>query len=211
VPKIKEHINAVPYADKRGLVYRYGEFLPPELCPFAYNESLARAHFPLTKEEALARGYMWKDREERKYAPTVQAENLPDDIKDVQDSITEELIACSHGGKCGDWCTVAYKIVPRELQFYRHLGVPLPRLCPNCRHDERMKEKRPMRLWRRACQCAGSTSSPQAGAKSLNGAYKNAAQHQHGENPCPNKFETSYSPEKPEIVYCEQCYNAEVA
>jgi hypothetical protein len=27
---------------------------------------------------------------------------------------------------------------------------------------------------------------------------------------CENKFETSYSPDKPEIVYCETCYQKEV-
>ncbi len=28
---------------------------------------------------------------------------------------------------------------------------------------------------------------------------------------CPNEFETSYAPERPEIVYCEKCYQQEVA
>ena len=28
---------------------------------------------------------------------------------------------------------------------------------------------------------------------------------------CKNEFETSYAPDRPEIVYCEQCYNEEVA
>jgi hypothetical protein len=28
---------------------------------------------------------------------------------------------------------------------------------------------------------------------------------------CQNKFETTYSPERPEIVYCEQCYQESVA
>ena len=28
---------------------------------------------------------------------------------------------------------------------------------------------------------------------------------------CKNEFETSYAPERPEIIYCESCYNSEVA
>ena len=40
--------------------------------------------------------------------------------------------------------------------------------------------------------------------------YQNTAKHQH-DGQCPNEFETSYAPERPEIVYCEACYNAEVA
>ncbi len=27
---------------------------------------------------------------------------------------------------------------------------------------------------------------------------------------CQNEFETSYAPDRPEIVYCERCYQQEV-
>ena len=40
--------------------------------------------------------------------------------------------------------------------------------------------------------------------------YQNTIQHAHGTEPCPNEFETTYSPDRPEIVYCEQCYQQEV-
>lgn len=40
--------------------------------------------------------------------------------------------------------------------------------------------------------------------------YINTANHFHGDNHCPNEFETSYAPERPEIVYCEDCYQNEV-
>jgi hypothetical protein len=43
-----------------------------------------------------------------------------------------------------------------------------------------------------------------------NQKYKNTVSHQHGSAPCPNKFETSYSPEREETVYCEECYQAEL-
>ncbi|MBI4119570.1 MAG: hypothetical protein HY456_01835 [Parcubacteria group bacterium] len=49
------------------------------------------------------------------------------------------------------------------------------------------------------------------GRESDNEVYENATDHFHGEDHCPNEFETSYAPERSEIVYCEQCYNAEVA
>ena len=32
----------------------------------------------------------------------------------------------------------------------------------------------------------------------------------HEEGPCANEFETNYAPDRPEVVYCEQCYNAEI-
>ncbi len=41
--------------------------------------------------------------------------------------------------------------------------------------------------------------------------YKNLAKHHlHGEKHCPNEFETSYAPDRPEIIYCEKCYQQEV-
>jgi hypothetical protein len=82
------------------------------------------------------------------------------------------------------------------------MNLPLPRLCPNCRHYQRLKQRNPLKLWKRHCQCAGGKSS--------NGVYQNTVVHNHGTNPCPNEFETSYSPERPEIIYCEECYLKEV-
>ncbi|MEK7555633.1 MAG: hypothetical protein AAB516_02335, partial [Patescibacteria group bacterium] len=62
--------------------------------------------------------------------------------------------------------------------------------------------RNPLKLWKRKCQCNGE--------KSENSVYKNSITHQHGQSPCPNEFETTYAPERPEIVYCEKCYLAEV-
>ena len=56
------------------------------------------------------------------------------------------------------------------------MKVPVPTLCPNCRHFERLAKRNPLKLWKRAC------------AK------------------CNKDIETSYAPERPEIVYCIECY-----
>jgi len=202
MPRILEHMNATPYVDKKGRVYRYGEFFPAEVSPFAYNETIAQEYFPLTKEEAIAQGYSWRDTDVRDYKVTKQPTDLPDNIKDVKDDILEEVIGCTHEGKCNDQCTTAFKIVPQELEFYRRLNLHLPRLCPNCRHYERLRQRNPLKLWHRKCQCAG--------VKSENGVYTNFATHQHSPNHCENEFETSYAPDRKEIIYCEQCYQNEV-
>jgi hypothetical protein len=34
--------------------------------------------------------------------------------------------------------------------------------------------------------------------------------HFHGKEKCKVEFETSYAPERPEIIYCEKCYQREV-
>lgn len=57
LPKIKKHMNDMPYVDSVGRVYRYGEFFPMDHSLYAYNETLAHAFFPLSKEEALQQGY----------------------------------------------------------------------------------------------------------------------------------------------------------
>lgn len=194
--KIIKHMNEMPYTDKQGRVYRYGEFFPPELSPFAYNETMAQDFFPLTVEAAAKAGYLWREPEAREYQTTINAADLPDHINDIQDSILQEIIKCASCGK-------AYRIIPMELDFYRRMTLPLPRLCPNCRFLERFKFVNPPRFWHRKCQCAGSADE--------RGIYKNIASHFHGLQHCPNEFETSYAPERPEIVYCEQCYQSEVA
>ena len=106
--------------------------------------------------------------------------------------------------KCNEQGTEAYKIIPQELKFLRKMNLPLPRLCPNCRHCQRIKQRNPLKLWHRKCQCAGLTSE--------NKVYQNTADHVHHKKDehCPSEFETTYAPERPEIVYCEQCYLREV-
>jgi hypothetical protein len=202
VPKIIQHMKDMPYTDQKGRIYGYGEFFPSDLSPFAYNETIAQQYFPTVKEEALNAGYRWRDDENRNYGITKKAADLPDNVKEISGDILNEVIGCAHGQTCNEQCTQAFKILKDELEFYKKFNLPLPRLCPNCRHYERLKQRNPLKLWRRKCQCAG--------AKSEDGVYRNTVAHAHGKAHCPNEFETSYAPNKPDIVYCEECYNAEV-
>jgi hypothetical protein len=200
--KIIAQMNAIPYADAKGNAYRYGEFLPIEMSPFGYNETSAQEAQPLSQAEALKNKFRWAETAKRAYNITLESDQLPDVIRTVSDSITSEIIGCAHAGKCNEQCSTAFKIIPEELQFYKKMDLPLPKLCPNCRYYQRLKWKNPMKLWHRTCQCAG--------AKSENGIYQNTAQHFHKDKHCSNEFETSYAPDRKEIVYCEQCYQSEV-
>ena len=192
VPKIIVHMNEMPYIDKKGRVYKYGEFFPSELSPYTYNECAAHQEFfPLTKEEAIEKGYSWREPEKRTYAITISSVDLPDNIFDVDDSILKEVIGCSHNGECSHQCTTAFKIVKHELDFYKKNNIPLPLLCPNCRHAERLTYRNSPKLWHRQCMCD-----------------KN---HPHHTGKCSIEFETAYSPDRPEIIYCEQCYQQEIA
>jgi hypothetical protein len=182
VPKIIKHMNEMPYIDNNGRIYKYGEFFPSELSPFAYNETIAEEYFSKTKEEMKEQGYLYRKPLDRSYKITVKSEDLPDHIKDVDDSILDEIIACPNGGSELTQCTEAYKIIAEELSFLKNHNIALPRYCPNCRHYKRLSERNPMKLWHRKCMKEG----------------------------CSNEFETSYAPERPEIVYCERCYQNEV-
>ena len=193
--KIIRHTQEMPYTDKEGRIYRYGEFFPPEFSPFAYNETLANDFFPLTKEEAIRKNYVWRDPETREFQTTTDAENLPDHIKDADDSILKDVIKCAS-------CAKAYRLIPMELDFYRRLSLPVPRMCHNCRFIERTRHRNQPKFWPRSCQCAG--------VRSQNSAYVNQSEHVHGIAACQNEFETSYAPERPEIVYCESCYQQEI-
>ncbi len=73
-----------------------------------------------------------------------------------------------------------FKITKQELDFYRKMPLPVPRFHPDERHRRRMELKNPMKLWNREC------------------------------SKCQKSMQTTYAPERPEIVYCEECYLKEV-
>jgi hypothetical protein len=188
--KIKQQMLDMPFVDSVGRIIKYGEFFPCDMTPFAYNETIAQEYFPKTKEQALKEGYKWKDLDKKNYIPTIMGSDLPEDIKNVEDNILNEIVGCTHKGECSHQCTLAFKILADDLQFYRSNNLPLPELCPNCRHYERLNQRNPMKLWHRTCMCDKSN-------------------HDH-EGKCEVEFETTYDPEKPEIVYCKKCYQNEV-
>ena len=212
IEKIKKHMSDMPYTDKKGRIYKFGEFFPTELSAYAYNESFAFSWYPKTKEEVLAEGWKWREPHERSYHITILPENLPDHIRDVPDSIVNETIGCLHStgswqgmhGGCNEQCITAFRLTNEELKFYREMNVALPRLCPNCRYAERMKWRNGFDLFKRECMCGGLIAKSKGQI-----THTNSTPHFHGKEPCPNAFETTFAPEKPEIVYCEACYRQE--
>ncbi len=193
VPQIIEHMINTK---------EYGEFFPINLSPFAYNESIAQEYFPKSEKEIREKGFVYRLSPEKEYKITLKSEDLPDNIIDAPDSIINEIISCPNNGSVLTQCTSAYRIIKSELDFLKNNNVALPRYCPNCRHYRRLAKRNPFNLWKRRCQCSGKYSS--------NDKYKNTIKHLHGDSPCEDEFETSYAPDRPEIVYCEKCYQQEV-
>ncbi|MCM2339208.1 MAG: hypothetical protein NDI62_02000 [Burkholderiales bacterium] len=168
-------------------IEEWGEYFPANFSPFAYNESMAQDYFPLNKEEAKRKGYKWYDRPERDYKIFIPAEKIPKTFSEIKENILEEAIQCS-SQKLNDYkdeyplCTTAFKITSLELSLYKILNLPIPEKCFACRRTDRFMLRNPRNLWHRKCMKEG----------------------------CNNEFETSYAPDRPEIVYCENCYNKEV-
>lgn len=190
IPMIIEHMNKMPYIDSKGLAYKYGEFFSSEISPFSYNETIAQEYFPKTKEEIINQGYIYREQTNKDYDTTIKTEDLPDHINDVSESIINEIIECPNKGGELTQCTQAYRIMKEELSFLRQHNIALPRYCPNCRHYDRLSKRNPFKLWHRQCMCDKSG-------------------HNHT-GKCEIEFETSYAPDRPEIIYCEKCYQQEV-
>jgi hypothetical protein len=162
-------------------------FPPKAFSAFAYNETCAQDYYSLTKEQALSQGYLWQDDIPfTSGKETLQPENIPDSIAALDDSILQDVLRCVE-------CARNYRIVADELTMYRRMKLPIPRNCPQCRLQHLHLERLPFKLWSRDCSCPGGAS------------------HFHGDTACPNTFMTSFAPDRPEIVYCEQCYQAEVS
>jgi hypothetical protein len=73
-----------------------------------------------------------------------------------------------------------FLITPNELVFYKQQGIPLPTKHPDERHKNRMKLRNSIRLWKRNCDS------------------------------CKKEIMSIYAPERPEIIYCEECYQKEM-
>ena len=164
----------------------YGEFFPPELSPFGYNETLAQEYFPMTEAEAKEKGFNWQKEMTGTYGKeTIQEADMGETIGEVTEDILNQVLVCKE-------CKKNFRITKNELSFYKRMNIPLPRKDFECRHRERMGRRNPRKLWPRACMC-------------------DFPNHSHASQKCENKFETSYSPERKEKVYCETCYQSEVS
>ncbi len=73
-----------------------------------------------------------------------------------------------------------FRIIKQKLEFYRKHSLPIPKRHPDVRHLDRMKMRNPRKLFERKCDKRS------------------------------RDMITTYSRERPEKVYCEECYNREV-
>ena len=138
----------------------WGEFFPIAASPFAYNESIAHEHAPISRAEALKRGWLWQERDDEKKSAYLGADApLPDDAGAADLGLCERILRCQVTGR-------PYKITKPELAFYQRERIPLPRVCPDVRHARRVQLKNPRFLWPRRCHdCAREIMTPYAPAR----------------------------------------------
>lgn len=172
VKRIMEHMKKTRLPNKQ--TQEFGEFFPVSCSPYGYNETMAQTYYPLSKEEALKAGYTWKDEEAR--TPMAQTFQIPDSGMEAPESICQEIFLCDAKSPDCEPCQKNFKIIPQEFSFYRRKGLPIPLICPECRHQSRMRLRNPRHLWKRSCHRCGT------------------------------EFRTTYSPDRPERIYCEKCF-----
>jgi hypothetical protein len=110
-------------------------------------------------------------------------------LPEVQRTITAKQLPDTIGDTPDDilnWAIICektgkpFKIQSLELKLLRRMNVPIPRRCPDQRHLDRFALRNPRKLWTRPCM------------------------------KCGKQMQTTYAPNRPEIVYCEECYLKEV-
>ncbi|MBI5621934.1 hypothetical protein HY933_03675 [Candidatus Falkowbacteria bacterium] len=188
VKKVLEHMRKSNYPTYAGQTSEWGEFFPVQLSPFAYNETMAHVYYPLKKEEVLARGWGWRDENDILTGKeTIHGEALPDAAASVPKGMTDQVIGCADCGR-------NYKLIKQEIDFYTKHTLPLPKMCPECRFQQRLALRNPRKLWPRQCTCLLGHASHQ------------------GQSVCPIHFKTTYRPAEggEAKVYCEECYQKEI-
>ncbi len=73
-----------------------------------------------------------------------------------------------------------FRVTQKELAFYREHRLPIPRRSPEQRHLDRFARRNPRTFWDRTC------------------------------DQCSKAIKTTYSPDRPEKVLCEDCYQKAV-
>lgn len=138
ITKINEHMKRTG---------EYGKPFPANLTSFLYNDTMAQDSAPLTKEEAISKGFSWHE-EEKEANYYAKEYKIPESEEEMDKSICDKILMCEVSGK-------NYKIIPQEFEFYKKLRLPLPRLCPDQRYKELLKLQTPRKLLNTKCSICG--------------------------------------------------------
>lgn len=105
----------------------WGQFFPASISLLSYNETTANDYYPLTKEEALSKGFKWRDEDEKPRTVAVDA------------------LTCADTG-------AQFKLTPSEISWLERMKLPAPTRCPEQRHKLRFALRTKRKLYDRNCQ-----------------------------------------------------------
>ena len=135
----------------------WGEYFPIHHSTFAYNDSAAQDYFPLSEEEVLGNGWVWRDEESTKApAGAKPVPNIP--ISQVTDDICKEVFICEESGR-------PFRFVKQELSFYRKMNLPLPTSALDARFRSRLDRRNPHQIVARTCSETGEKILSSYGAE----------------------------------------------
>lgn len=132
VPRVIDHMISTG---------EWGEFFDASLSPFGYNETIGADSQPLDRMTVEKYGWRWydipkKDRTGSYVVPLDTAEYHPEKTtRDIAAQNIETLLAgiiqCEKSGE-------PFRILREELKFYITHDLPIPRLHPQVRYNERI-------------------------------------------------------------------------
>ena len=82
------------------------------------------------------------------WATTLPANTLPDTAQEATDDLINKVIVCEQTGR-------PFRILKMELEFYKAVGLPLPRLHQDIRHNQRFHSRPGRELFVRKCDKTG--------------------------------------------------------
>ncbi|PJC37125.1 hypothetical protein CO046_02140 [Candidatus Peregrinibacteria bacterium CG_4_9_14_0_2_um_filter_53_11] len=143
------------------------------------------SHSPLAYNESLAQEYFPLTREQAQEAGfrwrEVQASPYLPTLQQLPDSTAGTPPTLLSEICACASCGKGYRIIEQELAFLKRQRLPLPRRCPDCRYKERLALRNPRELFDRLCGNCGVA------------------------------IRSPFAENRPEVIYCETCYQRERA
>lgn len=136
----------------------YGEFFPMSFAPYAYNSSMANIIYPMTEEETKKRGLFWQPNidVDIKNLKSIETQELPDNISDVDYKICDSAIVGEKSGK-------PFRLIKREIDYYKQNKIALPTDTPYQRMIDRFKILNNFKIFKETCDSCN---------KQIESAYK---------------------------------------
>ena len=155
------------------------------MSPFGYNETLADEYYPVERPSIDPKLSNSQKEKDNRFNWSYYEAPLPKVDKIISANKLPEDIT-DIPDDILNWaieCEVTkkpFRVIATELAFYRKHNLPVPKRHPDRRHLDRMKVKNPIELFERPC------------------------------DKCEKQIQSTYASERPEKVYCEECYNKEI-